>query len=316
MRYLFILLLACCSLYSYCQCEVFIGGDSSPMCPGDASRDLLAFGASPGSTTKWTKDGNQIYQGTNGAITITEPGVYTVQVTTSSGCVSNIASFTIPSGTNCGATGGGGAGACSLSISSSSGNTINSSQSTTLTLSGCSGSVSWSTGQSGNSISVSPSSTTNYTATCGSCSSNGSTSITINVESGGGGGTTSTTSLGPYVGINMTNNGQILASISSFNLAVKGKILAEEIRVRTGWADYVFAPGYYLRPLSKVEHFINTHHHLPDVPSAAQVEKQGIALGTSNAMLLRKIEELTLYIIQQEKRIKSLEKRIVSSPRR
>lgn len=91
-------------------------------------------------------------------------------------------------------------------------------------------------------------------------------------------------------------------------LAVNGNIYARKLKVtQTGWPDYVFDPVYKLRTLKEVEAFIRTHHHLPDMPSAKEVESQGLDVGDNQAALLRKIEELTLYIIDQEKRLKSLE---------
>ncbi|OJJ17684.1 hypothetical protein BKI52_27875 [marine bacterium AO1-C] len=90
---------------------------------------------------------------------------------------------------------------------------------------------------------------------------------------------------------------------NSFRLAVEGKIGAREIQVTNvdPWPDYVFAQDYDLRSLEEVETYIQQNKHLPNVPSAKVVEKEGIELGKMNATLLRKIEELTLYMIQQNK---------------
>ncbi len=73
------------------------------------------------------------------------------------------------------------------------------------------------------------------------------------------------------------------------------------------WPDYVFTPSYDLRPLSEVKAFINANGHLPEVPSAAQTEVEGIDVAEMNKVLLKKVEELTLYILDQEARIKALE---------
>jgi hypothetical protein len=73
------------------------------------------------------------------------------------------------------------------------------------------------------------------------------------------------------------------------------------------WPDYVFQPDYCLRPLQELQDFIRINKHLPDVPSAATVAENGQDLGEMNKILLRKIEELTLYILQQEERLKKLE---------
>jgi hypothetical protein len=87
-------------------------------------------------------------------------------------------------------------------------------------------------------------------------------------------------------------------------LSVKGKIRAQEIKVEmTGWSDFVFEPKYSLMPLGLLERYINENKHLPGIPSAAEVKEQGIELGEMNRKLLQKIEELSLYIIQQDKKI-------------
>jgi hypothetical protein len=96
------------------------------------------------------------------------------------------------------------------------------------------------------------------------------------------------------------------ANISAYRFFVKGGMLAEEVRVRTGWADYVFADDYNLKPLAEVEAFIKENKHLPNVPSANTVETQGIELGDISRIQQEKIEELTLYIIDQQKQIDEL----------
>jgi len=84
-------------------------------------------------------------------------------------------------------------------------------------------------------------------------------------------------------------------------LSVNGNIRAKEVKVETiNWPDYVFQPNYELLKLSDVKAYIDKHHHLPDLPSAAQVEKEGINLGEINAKLLKKIEELTLHLIEKD----------------
>ena len=91
---------------------------------------------------------------------------------------------------------------------------------------------------------------------------------------------------------------------SGFLLSVGGKVRAEEIEVSltSTWPDYVFASDYELQKLSEVEKFINENHHLPNVPSENEVQ-EGINLGEMDAILLRKIEELTLYVIELEKKL-------------
>ncbi len=100
------------------------------------------------------------------------------------------------------------------------------------------------------------------------------------------------------VGIGVINPGQ--------KLAVNGNIRSKEIKVElNNWPDYVFAPSYNLQSLSEVETFINQNGHLPNIPSAAEVEENnGIELGAMNAKLLEKIEELTLHLIEKDKQLK------------
>ena len=96
-----------------------------------------------------------------------------------------------------------------------------------------------------------------------------------------------------------------------FKLAVNGNIRAKEVKVETGWSDFVFEKTYKLPTLEEVENHIKKNGHLKDIPSAKEVEKNGVLLGQMDSKLLQKIEELTLYTIQQEKKIKSLEKQAV-----
>jgi hypothetical protein len=105
-------------------------------------------------------------------------------------------------------------------------------------------------------------------------------------------------------------------SVANYNLFVTGGILSEEVRVSlaTNWADYVFNDEYVLKPLAEVESYINENGHLPNVPSAAQVKEEGLELGQMTKIQQEKIEELTLYLIQQQKEIdelKSLVKELV-----
>ena len=90
----------------------------------------------------------------------------------------------------------------------------------------------------------------------------------------------------------------------TFRLAVEGKVGARKVVVtQNAWADYVFDSTYVLRPLSQVERFIKTNKHLPDVPSAEEVKNHGLDIGDNQAILLKKIEELTLYIIELNKTV-------------
>ncbi len=94
----------------------------------------------------------------------------------------------------------------------------------------------------------------------------------------------------------------------SHRLAVEGSIGAREIKVEAnGWSDFVFKPGYNLSSLENLEQYIAQNKHLPDIPSESEVKENGINLGEINAKLLQKIEELTLYVIDLNKRMKKLE---------
>jgi hypothetical protein len=95
---------------------------------------------------------------------------------------------------------------------------------------------------------------------------------------------------------------------TAYRLWVNGKIKSKGLRVQTsGWADFVFEPTYKLRSLGELETFIKANKHLPEMPTAAEVEKEGSDVGETQVKLLQKIEELTLYIIEQNKRVQELE---------
>lgn len=95
-----------------------------------------------------------------------------------------------------------------------------------------------------------------------------------------------------------------------WKLAVNGKIRAKEIKVETNWSDFVFEKDYHLPTLEDVEKHINEKGHLKDIPSAKEVEENGIYLGEMDAKLLQKIEELVLYAINQQKEIEGLKSQI------
>jgi hypothetical protein len=108
------------------------------------------------------------------------------------------------------------------------------------------------------------------------------------------------------IGTSLANNP------NGYKLGVKGRIGAHEVQVEntsSAWADYVFEPTYKLMPILEVESFINTNKHLPEVPSALEVnENGGHNLGEMDVLLLKKVEELTLYLIDQGKQIENLKK--------
>jgi hypothetical protein len=98
-------------------------------------------------------------------------------------------------------------------------------------------------------------------------------------------------------------------SYRSSNLYVNGIVKAHQIEVKlTNWSDFVFADDYQLNSLAEVEAYITKNKHLPNVPSEKEVLENGVNLGEMDAILLRKIEELTLYVIELENRIKQIEK--------
>jgi hypothetical protein len=114
------------------------------------------------------------------------------------------------------------------------------------------------------------------------------------------------------VGIGITNTSDV-----DYKLFVDKGIKTKKVKVtQTGWPDYVFHQQYKLLSLPEVEKFIKANNHLPEVPSAKEIETDGLNLGDNQAVLLKKIEELTLYIIdlnkkseEQNKKIAELEKK-------
>ncbi|WP_410221856.1 hypothetical protein [Pedobacter sp.] len=97
----------------------------------------------------------------------------------------------------------------------------------------------------------------------------------------------------------------------SEKLSVNGKIRAKEIKVETAnWPDYVFSDNYLPKSLPEIEQFIKKNKHLPEVPSAQEAEQNGVELGEMNKILLKKIEELTLHLIEKDKAIQELYKRV------
>ena len=94
-------------------------------------------------------------------------------------------------------------------------------------------------------------------------------------------------------------------------LGVKGFIVAQGLKVtQNNWPDYVFDAKYKLLPLSELATYIRKYKHLPGLPSVKEVSKEGINVGDNQAMLLQKIEELTLYLLEQNKKIEELKKEI------
>ncbi|WP_456314225.1 hypothetical protein [Pseudomonas shirazensis] len=90
---------------------------------------------------------------------------------------------------------------------------------------------------------------------------------------------------------------------TTYRLSVKGKVRAEEVKVYNTWADYVFNPDYALPSLNEVENYISKNGHLQNVPSAEEITQNGLELGEMAKIQQEKIEELTLYLIQQNKEL-------------
>ncbi|MEN7550450.1 hypothetical protein AAG747_21200 [Rapidithrix thailandica] len=103
-----------------------------------------------------------------------------------------------------------------------------------------------------------------------------------------------------------------------YAFAVKGKAIMEGVKVElsgdgTGvWPDYVFSDNYKLKSLAEVEEFVRENRHLPEIPSAKEVEQNGIDVAEMDAKLLQKVEELTLYLIEQNKKMEIFEKTVKS----
>lgn len=112
----------------------------------------------------------------------------------------------------------------------------------------------------------------------------------------------------PHLYVLTNGNIGMGTSTPQSKLSVNGDITARRLRVtQSGWPDYVFHDNYSLPSLDSVENYIKTNRHLPGIPAADDVHKNGLDVGETNKQLLQKIEELTLYIIEQNKRIAQLE---------
>lgn len=101
-----------------------------------------------------------------------------------------------------------------------------------------------------------------------------------------------------------------------YPLSVNGTIQAREVLVNTNFADYVFGPGYRVRPLTETAEYIKANHHLPDIPSAAEVKEKGLSVGDMESKLLAKIEELTLQMIELNKQNERMQKRVAELEKR
>jgi hypothetical protein len=107
---------------------------------------------------------------------------------------------------------------------------------------------------------------------------------------------------------NLLNVRPDIGDDTTWMLAVNGPALFKEVFIfDSTWADYVFDPSYQLPPLTEVENFVKANHHLPDIESASKIAKTGVPVGRTEEALTKKVEELTLYVIDQNKKIEQLE---------
>ncbi len=106
--------------------------------------------------------------------------------------------------------------------------------------------------------------------------------------------------------------GQTSQNNPSYKLDINGTARAKEIIVNSDGADFVFERDYKLPLLSQVKDYIYQNHHLPEIPSAAEMQKNGMSVGELNTKLLQKVEEMTLYLIEKDKEVKEDRSRIAA----
>ncbi|HEU4555606.1 MAG TPA: hypothetical protein VFS25_22360 [Chitinophaga sp.] len=115
----------------------------------------------------------------------------------------------------------------------------------------------------------------------------------------------------PRLAITVDGNVGIGTTAPQAKLAVNGDVFAKKIKVtQTGWPDYVFSPDYKMRTLPELERYIKENQHLPEIPTAAAIQKDGHDLGEMNKKLLQKVEELTLYLIELKKENNEMKQRL------
>ncbi|MGQ7855242.1 hypothetical protein ACUN24_13490 [Pedobacter sp. WC2501] len=113
--------------------------------------------------------------------------------------------------------------------------------------------------------------------------------------------------------LRLMGNGNVGIGIATpyEKLSVNGNIRAKEIKVEArDWPDYVFEEGYQVGTLEGLESYIKANKHLPEIPSAKEVQENGIALGEMNKLLLKKVEEITLYLIQKDREMIMIKKEL------
>jgi len=104
--------------------------------------------------------------------------------------------------------------------------------------------------------------------------------------------------------------GKTTQSNTAYKVDVNGKVRANEIVVNTTGADFVFDKDYRLRPIAELEEFVKQNKHLPEIPTAKTMQQEGVGVSELQIRLLQKVEELTLYIIHQQKEIDELKKKV------
>ena len=132
----------------------------------------------------------------------------------------------------------------------------------------------------------------------------------VHTVSGGG---VNEVSSANYERFRITSNGNVGIGTSTprERLSVNGNIRAKEVKVETAnWPDYVFKPGYKITTLPELEKYIKTNQHLPDFPTALNVENSGVELGDMIKKLLKNQEELTLHLIEQNKKMEILRQQV------
>ena len=106
--------------------------------------------------------------------------------------------------------------------------------------------------------------------------------------------------------------GETSQTNTAYKLDVNGNARIDQVVVNTTGADYVFDPGYRLIPLKELDLYLQ-QHHLPGIAPAGQMQKDGLDLGDNQTRLLAKVEELTLYAIDQQKQIELLKDKLKSA---
>ena len=123
-----------------------------------------------------------------------------------------------------------------------------------------------------------------------------------------------TITYGPHLSVNRDNGNMAIGSAfaTGYKLSVNGKIICTELRVNlvADWPDYVFKKDYKLLPVEKLGAYIQENGHLPNIPLAEEINKSGLDVGEMQKRMMEKIEELSLYIVEQQKQIQALKEQL------